>query len=167
MLIRRVDENWYEGRIGSRRGIFPVLYVHVIREPGENLIHLHNSWKIWIMGKFFFFFAIFKFKGSSAPSNTTPNRSIAIQTISPIPSNQHSHAPSQHSNQQICIYRSLYNYQPKNEDELELQEGDIIYVMEKCDDGWYIGSNRRTSNFGTFPGNYVRRISINEKAQSS
>ena len=35
VLTRRVDDNWYEGRIGNRRGIFPVSYVHVIREPGE------------------------------------------------------------------------------------------------------------------------------------
>ena len=34
-LTRRVDENWYEGRIGSRKGIFPVSYVEVISEPGH------------------------------------------------------------------------------------------------------------------------------------
>ncbi|KAB7506921.1 Sorbin and SH3 domain-containing protein 1, partial [Armadillidium nasatum] len=27
ILTRRVDENWYEGRVGNRRGIFPVTYV--------------------------------------------------------------------------------------------------------------------------------------------
>ena len=34
-LTRRVDKNWYEGRIGSRKGIFPASYVDVIAEPGE------------------------------------------------------------------------------------------------------------------------------------
>jgi hypothetical protein len=52
----------------------------------------------------------------------------------------------------------LYNYKPQNEDELELCEGDTVYVMEKCDDGWYVGSSQRTGYFGTFPGNYVERI---------
>ena len=33
-MTRRVDENWYEGRIGNRKGIFPVSYVDVISEPG-------------------------------------------------------------------------------------------------------------------------------------
>lgn len=37
VLTRRVDGNWYEGRIGSRRGIFPTSYIHVLREPGSSL----------------------------------------------------------------------------------------------------------------------------------
>lgn len=28
-LTRRVDENWFEGRIANRKGIFPVTYVDV------------------------------------------------------------------------------------------------------------------------------------------
>lgn len=32
---------------------------------------------------------------------------------------------------------------PQNEDELELQEGDLVSVMEKCDDGWFVGMCRR------------------------
>ncbi|CAB0002311.1 unnamed protein product [Nesidiocoris tenuis] len=55
-------------------------------------------------------------------------------------------------------YRVLYNYKPQNDDELELKEGDVVYVMEKCDDGWYVGSLHRNGQFGTFPGNYVDRI---------
>lgn len=35
VLTRRVDENWYEGRIGNRKGIFPISYVEVITEPGH------------------------------------------------------------------------------------------------------------------------------------
>ena len=34
-LTRRIDGNWYEGRIGARRGIFPATYVDVSVEPGE------------------------------------------------------------------------------------------------------------------------------------
>ncbi len=51
----------------------------------------------------------------------------------------------------------LYNYKPQNEDEVELLEGDLVYVMEKCDDGWYVGTSQRTGIFGTFPGNYVAK----------
>lgn len=29
-LTRRVDPNWFEGRIGNRKGIFPVTYVDVL-----------------------------------------------------------------------------------------------------------------------------------------
>lgn len=40
-----------------------------------------------------------------------------------------------------CLrFQVLYNYTPRNEDELELREGDVIDVMEKCDDGWFVGT---------------------------
>ena len=35
ILTRRIDKNWYEGKIGSRKGILPVSYVEVGSEPGE------------------------------------------------------------------------------------------------------------------------------------
>ncbi|XP_071338618.1 vinexin isoform X3 [Trachinotus anak] len=35
-------------------------------------------------------------------------------------------------------YKAVYNYKPQNSDELELREGDIVQVMEKCDDGWFV-----------------------------
>ena len=28
--------------------------------------------------------------------------------------------------------------------QVELHEGDIVYVMEKCDDGWFVGTCQRT-----------------------
>ncbi|XP_070772190.1 sorbin and SH3 domain-containing protein 2 [Enoplosus armatus] len=55
-------------------------------------------------------------------------------------------------------YQAVYNYLPRNEDELELKEGDIVDVMEKCDDGWFVGTSRRSKLFGTFPGNYVKQL---------
>ncbi|XP_035856859.1 uncharacterized protein sorbs2a isoform X14 [Sander lucioperca] len=55
-------------------------------------------------------------------------------------------------------YQAVYNYGPRNEDELELKEGDIVDVMEKCDDGWFVGTSRRSKLFGTFPGNYVKQL---------
>lgn len=30
-----MDQNWYEGRLGMKKGIFPVAYVNVLQEPGE------------------------------------------------------------------------------------------------------------------------------------
>lgn len=55
-------------------------------------------------------------------------------------------------------FKALYKYVPQNDDELELMEGDTVYVLEKCDDGWFVGSNERTGAFGTFPGNYVDKV---------
>ena len=64
-------------------------------------------------------------------------------------------------------YRALYNYVPQNDDEVELKEGDIVYVMEKCDDGWFVGTSQRTGIFGTFPGNHVSKAIFHEKCKSS
>ncbi|XP_016313110.1 sorbin and SH3 domain-containing protein 1-like, partial [Sinocyclocheilus anshuiensis] len=58
------------------------------------------------------------------------------------------------------IFQALYNYMPQNDDELELQEGDLVSVMEKCDDGWFVGTSKRTKQFGTFPGNYVKAVNL-------
>ncbi|XP_072262952.1 sorbin and SH3 domain-containing protein 2 [Pyxicephalus adspersus] len=76
------------------------------------------------------------------------------------PKLNHRRAAFSHENIQTMgeLYQSLYNYTPRNEDELELREGDVIDVMEKCDDGWFVGTSRRTKFFGTFPGNYVKRL---------
>ncbi|KAF7669934.1 hypothetical protein LDENG_00115130 [Lucifuga dentata] len=58
------------------------------------------------------------------------------------------------------IFQALYSYMPQNDDELELQEGDLVSVMEKCDDGWFVGTSKRTKQFGTFPGNYVKEVKL-------
>nr|XP_029525704.1 sorbin and SH3 domain-containing protein 1-like isoform X2 [Oncorhynchus nerka] len=69
----------------------------------------------------------------------------------------HSPEPSRLS---CGIFQALYCYVPQNEDELELQEGDLVSVMEKCDDGWFVGTSKRTKQFGTFPGNYVKEVNL-------
>ncbi|XP_031811988.1 sorbin and SH3 domain-containing protein 1 isoform X29 [Sarcophilus harrisii] len=60
--------------------------------------------------------------------------------------------------QDLYSYQALYSYKPQNDDELELRDGDIVDVLEKCDDGWFVGTSRRTRQFGTFPGNYVKPL---------
>lgn len=35
VITRRVDDNWFEGRIGGRKGIFPVSYVEVLIDPSD------------------------------------------------------------------------------------------------------------------------------------
>jgi len=61
----------------------------------------------------------------------------------------------------------MYDYRPCNDDEMSLREGDKVEVMERCDDGWFVGLNRRTREFGTFPGNYVDKVWSVESAQPS
>ncbi|XP_062236361.1 abl interactor 2b isoform X6 [Platichthys flesus] len=51
---------------------------------------------------------------------------------------------------------AIYDYSCDKEDELSFQEGAIIYVIKKNDDGWYEGVMNSTT--GLFPGNYVESI---------
>uniref|UniRef100_A0A8C3VC39 Sorbin and SH3 domain containing 1 n=1 Tax=Catharus ustulatus TaxID=91951 RepID=A0A8C3VC39_CATUS len=135
-LIRRVDENWYEGRISgtSRQGIFPVTYVEVLKRPVvKNAIDYPDP-----------------------PVSLSPSRSM---TASPqvLPLGAARFNTLQNSGI-LVSYQALYSYTPQNDDELELRDGDIVDVMEKCDDGWFVGTSRRTRQFGTFPGNYVKLL---------
>ncbi|XP_069349077.1 sorbin and SH3 domain-containing protein 2 isoform X12 [Eulemur rufifrons] len=135
ILLKRVDQNWYEGKIPgtNRQGIFPVSYVEVVKKntkgaedyPDPPIPHSYSSDRIYSL------------------SSNKPQRPVFT------------HENIQGGGEP---FQALYNYTPRNEDELELRESDVIDVMEKCDDGWFVGTSRRTKFFGTFPGNYVKRL---------
>ncbi|XP_075278927.1 sorbin and SH3 domain-containing protein 1 isoform X14 [Opisthocomus hoazin] len=90
----------------------------------------------------------------------TPNDHKPSLIISQQPQAQQQEASPDRSQtpRDIVSYQALYSYTPQNDDELELRDGDIVDVMEKCDDGWFVGTSRRTRQFGTFPGNYVKLL---------
>uniref|UniRef100_A0A3Q2XTR2 Sorbin and SH3 domain-containing protein 1-like n=1 Tax=Hippocampus comes TaxID=109280 RepID=A0A3Q2XTR2_HIPCM len=166
-LIRRVDENWYEGKISgtNRQGIFPVTYVEVHKRPRvkngldypdpplssspqrstnaspqlarNDIDHHGRNSRSPVM--------LFDIHDNNVNSFAQP----LSQSSSPEPSRLN-----------CAIFQALYSYAPQNEDELELQEGDLISVMEKCDDGWFVGTSKRTNQFGTFPGNYVKEVKL-------
>uniref|UniRef100_A0A3P8Z022 Osteoclast-stimulating factor 1 n=1 Tax=Esox lucius TaxID=8010 RepID=A0A3P8Z022_ESOLU len=131
LLLRKVDPNWYEGKIPdtTRQGIFPVAYVDLVkRSPSKSPTPSRQP------------------DPHGYPSNrtqtSTPTKRFAQDSL---------HGGGD-------PFQALYNYLPRNEDELELKEGDIVDVMEKCDDGWFVGTSRRSKQFGTFPGNYVKQL---------
>lgn len=35
-LTRRIDHNWWEGRLGNKTGIFPDNYVQILQEPSQS-----------------------------------------------------------------------------------------------------------------------------------
>ncbi|XP_074065247.1 vinexin isoform X2 [Macrotis lagotis] len=217
-LIRKVNENWYEGRISGtgRQGIFPANYVQVSKEPrlkvcedGPTPTHLtlagsqvpgsprlgtsrlarpsgfsstpqstdDNDWG----GQTSPYRPGFAFRSSTQePSpRTSPSRSQTqgLGASRTLPPNHWGPSPHQDpssssgaSNIHWIPYQAVYRYWPQNDDELELQEGDQVDVMQQCDDGWFVGVSRRTQKFGTFPGNYVTLMSGRyslEQAQSS
>uniref|UniRef100_A0A0D9S2K1 Sorbin and SH3 domain containing 2 n=1 Tax=Chlorocebus sabaeus TaxID=60711 RepID=A0A0D9S2K1_CHLSB len=135
ILLKRVDQNWYEGKIPgtNRQGIFPVSYVEVVKKNTKG--------------------------AEDYPEPPIPH-SYSSDRIHSLSSNKPQRPVFTHENIQGGgePFQALYNYTPRNEDELELRESDVIDVMEKCDDGWFVGTSRRTKFFGTFPGNYVKRL---------
>ncbi|XP_062862035.1 E3 ubiquitin-protein ligase SH3RF3-like [Trichomycterus rosablanca] len=52
-------------------------------------------------------------------------------------------------------YRAVVPYPPQSDAEIELKQGDIVYVHKKRDDGWYKGTLQRTGRTGLFPGSFV------------
>ncbi|XP_070326020.1 sorbin and SH3 domain-containing protein 1 isoform X35 [Odocoileus virginianus] len=137
-LLRQVDENWYEGRIPgtSRQGIFPITYVDVIKRP------LVKNPADYI----------------DMPFSSSPSRSATASPQQPQVQQRRVAPDRSQTSQDLFSYQALYSYIPQNDDELELRDGDIVDVMEKCDDGWFVGTSRRTRQFGTFPGNYVKPL---------
>ncbi|XP_074238766.1 sorbin and SH3 domain-containing protein 1 isoform X45 [Saimiri boliviensis] len=137
-LLRQVDENWYEGRIPgtSRQGIFPITYVDVIKRPlVKNPVDYVDL-----------------------PFSSSPSRSATASPQQPQAQQRRITPDRSQTSQDLFSYQALYSYIPQNDDELELRDGDIVDVMEKCDDGWFVGTSRRTRQFGTFPGNYVKPL---------
>uniref|UniRef100_A0A2D4ESS1 Sorbin and SH3 domain-containing protein 2 n=1 Tax=Micrurus corallinus TaxID=54390 RepID=A0A2D4ESS1_MICCO len=130
ILLRRVDQNWYEGKLlgTNKQGIFPVSYVEVKKSMARG----ENEYPVPPIPQ--------NYSSDKIHHSAKPQRPLFAHDSGGEP------------------FQVLYNYTPRNEDELELREGDVIDVMEKCDDGWFVGTSRRTKFFGTFPGNYVKRL---------
>ncbi|XP_077469093.1 sorbin and SH3 domain-containing protein 1 isoform X6 [Stigmatopora argus] len=211
-LIRRVDENWYEGKISgtNRQGIFPVTYVEVHKRPrvkngldypdpplssspqrstnaspqpppndidyhGRNsrspvmLFDIHDNNNVNSLAAVCNEILNITEISVSYCSKLSQHPLDALHRLHCHPSKQSviiSQQPLSHSSSPEPsrlnggIFQALYSYAPQNEDELELQEGDLVSVMEKCDDGWFVGTSKRTNRFGTFPGNYVKEVKL-------
>ncbi|XP_055775613.1 sorbin and SH3 domain-containing protein 1 isoform X1 [Salvelinus fontinalis] len=217
ILIRRVDENWYEGKVSgtNRQGIFPVTYIEVHKRPrvkngldypdphiGQSPHRSLNASPQLVKNDSDYHgrtsrspVMLFDIQDNNMNANSFteavcneimniaetsvrycsilsphPNDSVLHRLLPPLhPSKQsliisqqpQSHSSSPEPSRLSCgIFQALYSYVPQNEDELELQEGDLVSVMEKCDDGWFVGTSKRTKQFGTFPGNYVKEVNL-------
>ncbi|XP_067838571.1 E3 ubiquitin-protein ligase SH3RF1 isoform X2 [Heptranchias perlo] len=54
--------------------------------------------------------------------------------------------------------RVVVSYPPQSEAELELKDGDIVFVHKKREDGWFKGTLQRNGKTGLFPGSFVESI---------
>ncbi|XP_068735853.1 sorbin and SH3 domain-containing protein 1 homolog isoform X3 [Montipora capricornis] len=180
-LVRKVDSNWYEGRVGDRKGIVPSSYLEVYREPEVQVVrqeqvqpaqsvrveqapdygrtdysydqrHQHQQTRGPSGGVH---------AGQATAAKTTQVKYIEEPAEPRFGAGVVAHAVIDEpriGSEQGERYRAMFSYEPVNEDELRLEEGEEVIVLEKCDDGWFVGTSARTNLFGTFPGNYVERV---------
>ena len=81
-----------------------------------------------------------------------PQNSIYARKLSQ-PQNQNPGVPIWVPKNYIERVTAIYDYGADKDDELSFQEGAIIYVLKKNDDGWWEGVMDGVT--GLFPGNYV------------
>lgn len=66
----------------------------------------------------------------------------------------------------IGVYTAVYDYQPQGEGELEIHEGDLLYILEKnADDDWWRAKKKAEREDedepeGLVPNNYVQEVSL-------
>lgn len=66
----------------------------------------------------------------------------------------------------LGVYTALYDYHPEAEGELELREGNLLYVLEKGDqDDWWKAKKKADREDedepeGLVPNNYVEEVRI-------
>ncbi|KAF6376795.1 sorbin and SH3 domain containing 2 [Rhinolophus ferrumequinum] len=181
-ILRKIDQNWYEGEYRGRVGIFPISYVEKLTPPeksqparppppaqpgeigeaiakynfnadtnvelslrkGDRVILLKRVDQNWYEGKI---------SGTNRQGifpvsyvevvkrNTT--KGAEDYPDPPIPhsySSDRIHSLSSNKPQRpVFTHENIQGVGEPNEDELELRESDVIDVMEKCDDGWFVG----------------------------
>lgn len=68
----------------------------------------------------------------------------------------------------LGVYTAIYNYLPQAEGELELREGDLLYILDKGeDDDWWKAKKKAEREDddepeGLVPNNYVEEVRMSE-----
>ncbi|KAH7729388.1 Variant SH3 domain containing protein [Aphelenchoides avenae] len=151
-LLRSIDANWVEGinAKSGQIGIFPKSYVRHADEVNGGV----QSDLVPDRPKTPKTVGSLLSRGASPSMLKRSDHSQEVQAWEQRRLAYGSSGPA-HIPRNAEIYRAIFSYKPEHPDELELVENDIVFVVEKCDDGWYIGTLLRTGQYGTFPGNFV------------
>ena len=155
-LTRIIDDNWFEGVLNGKRGIVPSSFVEVLVPLPGMVVQPPEEQK---------------------PSDLPPQEQAEVFEVKePLQSENSVQETGERGGDEegrtLTVeelqealagltaekHAVVFEYTPSTTDEIEILEGDTILVYEKCEDGWYLGVNERTQQFGTFPGNYVKAI---------
>lgn len=63
----------------------------------------------------------------------------------------------------LGVFTALYDYQPQGENELEIREGELLYLLEEGEDGWWKAKKKAADEeddepTGLIPANYVEKV---------
>jgi hypothetical protein len=63
----------------------------------------------------------------------------------------------------LGVYRALYDYVPTAEGELAINEGDLVFVLDRGEDGWWRAKKKAASEDedepeGLIPENYIEEV---------
>lgn len=64
----------------------------------------------------------------------------------------------------VGVYKAIYDYTPQAEGELQIAEGDLLYILEKStEDDWWKAKKKATAEdedepVGLVPNNYVEEV---------
>lgn len=135
-ILGEVEEGWWRGKLGDKIGVFPSNFV----VPISSSPILANK------------------RPNSMKKDNRILHSSREDLISSSPSNLDKDAPSLPPKPIREHCRVLFPYEPQNDDELELQVGEIITVISKDlpDKGWWRGEIR--GKVGVFPDNFVKLL---------
>ncbi|CAL1287986.1 unnamed protein product [Larinioides sclopetarius] len=93
----------------------------------------------------------------SSGSGSNDSHDIDISQVQDAPDDLYANVPARTNGvSSITQCRALYEYEAKLSDELSLQPGDIIILVQKTDDGWWQGE--LNGNVGVFPSTYVEEL---------
>ncbi|NXO01745.1 CD2AP protein, partial [Rhinopomastus cyanomelas] len=149
-IIRNVkkleEEGWLEGDLNGRRGMFPDNFVKEVKkdiEPEDDAVPLRRE------------------KPGNVASLVQRMSSYGLPAGGLLP-----HPPSKsfkkRSKKRQC--KVLFEYNPQNEDELELKLGDVIDIIEEVEDGWWSGTLNGTT--GMFPSNFVKELELTDDGET-
>ncbi|SCW04168.1 LAFE_0H07580g1_1 [Lachancea fermentati] len=60
---------------------------------------------------------------------------------------------------------AIYDFVPENDNELELKEGDVVYISYRHGQGWLVAENQERTRTGLIPEEYVSFLEEDEDAE--
>ncbi|KAM6992729.1 CD2-associated protein [Tautogolabrus adspersus] len=145
--VRYIEEDgWMEGDLNGKRGLFPDNFVKELKKESKEVKETKTEPK----------------EETSQPQRrekSAGNVANLVQRMSTIgiPTGGFQPQPpatAKKPKKRQC--KVLFDYQPQNEDELELKAGDVVDITEEVEEGWWSGILNGKS--GLFPSNFVKEL---------